>query len=432
MPAESNRRLLVVQVAALAHDLAAAPDTPTWRGGSFHALAPTFPALTCPVQAGMRTATPPSQHGMIANGLFFRNLRKAMFWEQSSRLIEGPRIWDAFRARGGTVGMLFWQQSLGETVDIVVSPQPVHRHGGGMIESCYSSPSDLYSWLCAQVGAPFRLARYWGPLADHHSSGWIAQATASLLRDTERRPDLCFTYLPALDYDLQRHGPDGPAAQRALQKLFEQLDVLYAAADGAGYEMLIYGDYAIENVRGDAIFPNRILRSAGLFASKDVRGMAYPDLHAGRAFAMVDHAIAHIYVQDTADLPRVAAIFEGTAGIDRVCGAADLADLGVAHTNSGELVLIAESGRWFAYPWWQDPREAPDFDRHIDIHNKPGYDPCELFFGWPPLTVSRKMGRVRGTHGRANHPTAWAATPGFVSEAGTLEGLACSVRDWIS
>ncbi|NQT92817.1 MAG: alkaline phosphatase family protein, partial [Lentisphaerae bacterium] len=50
--------------------------------------------------------------------------------------------------------------------------------------------------------------------------------------------------------------------------------------------------------------------------------------------------------------------------------------------------------------WWDRAGEEPDYARHVDIHNKPGYDPCELFHGWPPGSVSRNTGRVRGSHGR--------------------------------
>ena len=46
-----------------------------------------------------------------------------------------------------------------------------------------------------------------------------------------------------------------------------------------------------------------------------------------------------------------------------------------------------ERDSWFAYPYWLDDRLAPDFARTVDIHRKPGYDPCELFFDpsriWP-------------------------------------------------
>ena len=72
----------------------------TWDGLTFRACRSIFPALTCPVQASLRTGAPPSQHGMVANGCFFRDLMKPMFWEQSSRLVQGPRVWDDLRTQG--------------------------------------------------------------------------------------------------------------------------------------------------------------------------------------------------------------------------------------------------------------------------------------------------------------------------------------------
>ncbi|MFQ3670139.1 MAG: alkaline phosphatase family protein, partial [Verrucomicrobiia bacterium] len=101
------KKLLVVQVAALGENLSAlAPER--WGPGWF-TLDPTFPALTCPAQAAFRTGLSAGGHGMIANGLYFPELEKVMFWEQSARLVEGGRIWAGHRARGGTVGLLFWQ-----------------------------------------------------------------------------------------------------------------------------------------------------------------------------------------------------------------------------------------------------------------------------------------------------------------------------------
>ena len=133
-------KLLVIQVAALADDLARElPALPlTWA-----AMDSVLPAVTCTAQASFRTASLPAAHGMIANGIFNRPLRKAMFWEQSAALVSGPRIWESFALAGKRTAMLFWQQSLGESVDVVLSPAPIHKHHGGMIQDCYSQPPSL-------------------------------------------------------------------------------------------------------------------------------------------------------------------------------------------------------------------------------------------------------------------------------------------------
>ena len=58
-------KLLVIQAAALSRP-------PNVDGLEFRSIGSVFPALTCSVQASFRTACPPSNHGMIANGLFAR------------------------------------------------------------------------------------------------------------------------------------------------------------------------------------------------------------------------------------------------------------------------------------------------------------------------------------------------------------------------
>ena len=94
---------------------------------------------------------------------------------------------------------------------------------------------------------------------------------------------------------------------------------------------------------------------------------------------------------------------------------------------------MAEKGTWFAYPWWTDRREAPDFASHVDIHNKPGYDPCELFFGWPPMSVGMNPDRIKGSHGRVDErlQVAWSSSVEFAMSPRTSLELAKAVRDWI-
>lgn len=429
-----KQKLLVVQVAALGYDLLVAQRGAAWRGGTFRSAASGFPAVTCSAQASFRTAASATAHGMIANGRYFRDLCKPLFWEQSSRLVEGPRIWERFRAEGGTVALMFWQQILGESADILISPQPIHKHGGGMIQACYSRPADLYDWLRAHVGSGFRLEHYWGPLASRKSSDWIAHATCALLRDAARAPDLCLTYLPVLDYDLQRFGPAHPRSAAAVTALFEELELLGGACAAAGYDMLVFGDYAMGAVKEGAVFPNRLLRNEGLLAFRTVRGRSYPDFCGSRAFAMVDHEIAHVFTADAAAREAAARVLAALPGVELVADRAAQKALGVAHANSGELVLVARDGAWFAYPWWKDAGEEPDYARHIDIHNKPGYDPCELFFGWPPISVSRDTSRIRGSHGRSGpgREIAWYASFPLAGDPASLLDIALAVQKRLS
>ncbi len=425
------RRLLIIQVAGLGGAFAEQRGLREIGGCPVRPLEPVFPALTCPAQATFRTGLPPSGHGVIANGFFDPVLRKPLFWEQSSALVAGPRIWEGFRKRGGSAGLFFFQQSLGEDVDQWLSPAPIHMHGGGMIMGCHSRPADLGARLAKRAGGAFPLHRYWGPLASVKSSDWIARAVAGLLAEPDA-PDLCFAYLPGLDYDLQRAGPDHPKVARALAAVQLELELLFAAARANGYEALAFGDYAITPVTRGAVFPNRALREAGLLAVREVRRMRYPDFHQSAAFALVDHQVAMVTCAGPAAAARAAAVLGALAGVAQVLDRSRQAALGADHPRAGELLLVAEPGAWFAYPWWTDPREAPDYARHVDIHNKPGYDPCELFFGRMPFGVSLDTALIRGTHGRVGPGCETALASTLPLRAGTLVELARELRDWLN
>lgn len=433
MSQSKTKKALVVQCAALGWNTFA-PSKPVLGGMKFHPLLPVIPAVTCTAQASFRTAAPPSRHGMVSNGLFHRNLRRSMFWEQAAAQVQGPRIWERFRAEGGTVGLTFWQQSLGEHVDVILSPRPIHKHSGGMIQDCYSKPNGLYDELRARVGRDFNLMHYWGPLASKKSSEWITDAVCALMDMPEVCPDLLFTYLPHLDYDLQRHGPSGPKAREALQVLDTCLQRLADTARQTGRMVLVWGDYEMHDTSGPAVFPNRALREAGLLGARHLKGMAYADLFAARAFALTDHEIAHVFIQDKGDVEHTREILSELEGVEQALPREEVPFLN--HPNSGELILFAKPGRWFAYPWWTDPAEAPDFATHVDIHNKPGFDPCELFFGKLPWQVSLDTRKVGGTHGYGGpgSTAAWSCTAGdfpLQPEETSLLDLAGSLKTWL-
>ncbi len=400
---------------------------------TFRPISPGPLSLTCPAQATLRTALPPSRHGIVASGWFHRDLARPHFWEQSAALVRGPRIWENARSNGQTVGMCFWQQSLGESVDLVISPKPIHKHHGGIVMDCYTRPEPLYTQLCADIGRRFDLYHYWGPIARTKVGRWISEATLRILARPDA-PDHLLVYLPSLDYDLQRHGPDSPQAAAALTETLSQIEPLIAAAEAQGRPWLLTGDYAIESViPGDgAVFPNRLLRAAGLFHTRETAHMLYPDFFTSRAFAIVDHQIAHVHVPNPADLPRTRELLASEPGIDQILDRAAQTELDLfVPERSGDLLLIAAPGRWFAYPWWTDPRQAPDYANQMDIHNKPGFDPCELFFGFPPPHTSQKTHKIRGTHGRSG-PGHEIAAAGLFPEAKSLDGLASALRESIT
>jgi predicted AlkP superfamily pyrophosphatase or phosphodiesterase len=269
-------------------------------------------------------------------------------------------------------------------------------------------------------------------LAGGKSSEWIASAVEALLGMTDAVPDLLLTYLPHLDYDLQRVGPNHPKAVKALRLLETLLRKLVTAAQRSGHEVLVFGDYAIRPTRGEAVLPNLALRQAGLMGVRPIQGMAYPDFWYGRAFAMVDHEVAHVYCRDPTSINQARGLLENLEGVDHVLDRDGQREWGIDHANSGDLVITALPGRWFAYPWWTERREAPDFAGHVDIHNKPGFDPCELFFGWPPGTVSQNTAKIGGSHGLLGEDgkVAWASTVDLGSPA-DLIALSAAVRDWL-
>jgi predicted AlkP superfamily pyrophosphatase or phosphodiesterase len=289
---------------------------------------------------------------------------------------------------------------------------------------CYSIPRDLYPMLCSRLGK-FKLEHYWGPMASPKAGDWIASATAHVMANDG--PELLFSYLPTLDYDFQRFGPGHPKAAGAINALASQINQLTAAAEEAGYDWLLWGDYSIVNVEEGPLFPNRLLADDGLLKTREVAGRSYPDFHASRAFAMVDHAVAHIYIKDHGCIQDVISLLGAMPGVEKMFGGSGAKEVESFHRRGGEIILLAEKGAWFAYPWWDDTRKAPDYATHVDIHNKPGFDPCELLFQWFPPGVTQNQDRIKGTHGRIDSSVAWSGSIEFEKRPTTLKELAEAV-----
>ena len=373
---------LTVMAAGLGYGLLERNGMTEIAGLKFAPKASVFPAVTCVAQATLRTGLAPAEHGMISNGYWSETLQKPIFWEQSCKLVKGERVWSK------SSGVFFFQQSLGEDVELIVSPAPIHKHGGGMIMSCYTKPTGMVDVLTKLCGK-FPLWRYWGPLA----SPKVGRKCISYFEEMTNIRDVgeAYLYLPTLDYAAQKYGPDSSAAKSALKEFRKQLERIADIAMHRGCELKVMGDYEITEVTAEPILPNVILRREGLFKTRTVGGMSYPDFYQSTAFAMCDHEVCVIVGPEREKAAEV--LFKsGDYDAARPGGAPYQVDGGRGRTPCAPLVLVAKKGSWCGYEWWTDKREAPDFASHVDIHNKPGYDPKELFFF--------NRGVVKGTHGR--------------------------------
>ena len=387
-------------------------------------LRPVLPAVTSSVQSSMLTGLLPGQHGVVGNGWYNRELADIQFWKQSNRLVQGEKVWETARRRDPslTCANLCWWFNMYSSADYSVTPRPIYKADGRKIPDCYSEPPELRNKLQERLGT-FPLFQFWGPGTSIRSSEWIADA--SMFVHQRHHPTLTLVYLPHLDYALQKLGPGHAGIPSEVAEIDRVVGGLLDYFAGEGVHVLIVSEYGIEQV-DDAVPINRVLREEGAVRVREEQGLELLDPGASRAFAVADHQVAHVYVQDPADVTRIADICRQTPGVDQVLGREAQAQGGLAHQRSGELVLVAGPRHWFSYDYWLDDDKAPDFARTVDIHRKPGYDPLELFvdpairspklaIGWRLL--KRKAGLrtlldvipldaslVRGSHGRVDQP----------------------------
>lgn len=367
---------------------------------------PVLPALTMTVQATFSTGKQPQEHGIIANGLPAWRLpaihshldltnypeyrASVSHWEQSNQLLEAPRVW---RTNPRTAAMLFVQSSMGGAADVVVTPKPEHTPDGKTISKCWTAPADLYDRLKNQLG-PFPLHHYWGPLAGMKSTEWIA-AASRLVWEWEPT-DLHWVYIPQMDYDLQRWGPDDPRCVQSLLSVLAQLTPLIEKVKTDNGRVLIVSEYGMTAVRySDA--PNVAFREAGLL---EVNRAGEVDYERSKAFAMVDHQVAHIYCTDEDATDQAESVIRAMDVTDKIYRGISRAEVGLNSDRAGDIVAFSRLDAWYEYRWWSDWSQAPDYAWTVDIHRKPGYDPTELFAD--PATrkiLADKPQLVRGSHG---------------------------------
>ena len=353
--------------------------------GARAAIVPAFPAVTCTAQSSYLTGTSPAQHGIVANGWYNRELAEVHFWKQSNHLVHGRKIWEELRELepGFTCAKLFWWYNMYSTADYSITPRPMYPADGRKFFDIYSWPYSIRADIKKDLGE-FPFATFWGPAAGINTpqgasdacSRWIA-ASAKWI-ENKYAPSLSLVYLPHLDYNLQRLGPNHPAITQDLRQIDAIVGDLIDFFQQRSVQVLLLSEYGITQV-DTPIHLNRFFRKAGALVLKKELGLELLDCGASKAFAVADHQIAHIYLNDPSLENKVRVLLEREPGVAQVLNRAEQAALGIDHPRSGDLIAVAKENAWFTYYYWDDDHVAPDFARCVDIHRKPGYDPVELF-----------------------------------------------------
>ena len=444
-----NRTLALNVVGLTPALLAHAPNLSRLAStGCMRPLTTVTPAVTTTVQSTFLTGTLPREHGVVSNGWYFRELSEVWLWRQSNRLVEGEKVWETAQRRDSafTCANLFWWYNMYSSVDIAVTPRPMYPADGRKLPDIHTNPPQLREELQQRLGQ-FPLFRFWGPGADIVSSQWIGRCALDVFERS--RPTLTLVYLPHLDYNLQRLGPDHPHIAKDVAAVDQICGELIESAKRAGARTIVLSEYGITPV-SNPIHINRALRQAGYIQVREELGRELLDAGASRAFAMADHQIAHIYVSDPALVSQVKALVEALPGVERVLDDAGKRECGLDHPRSGELVAISRADSWFTYYYFLEEARAPDFARTVDIHRKPGYDPVELFidpqlrapkariawrlaqkilgFRYMMDVISLDAGLVKGSHGRptdqAEHGPLFISSESELVSAGPVSATA--------
>jgi predicted AlkP superfamily pyrophosphatase or phosphodiesterase len=373
---------------------------------------PALPAVTCTAQSDYVTGRRPTDHGIVGNGWYHRELAEVQFWKQSNHMVSAPKVWDELKSLfpDFTCAKLFWWYNMYSTADWSVTPRPMYPADGRKVFDVYSWPYDLRPALKAELG-DFPFAGFWGPAAGVRSpqgapdcaTRWIAESAKWVER--HHSPTLNLVYLPHLDYNLQRLGPTVPSGSgsgRALNpQIFPDLRAIDAIVadlieflESRGVQVLVLSEYGITTV-SRPVHLNREFRRRGWLTVKEELGLEVLDPGNSKVFAVADHQVAHVYLNDRHLRNEVEDLLASLPGVADVWDFPMKVENGLAHPRAGDWVVWAQEDAWFTYYYWLEDRVAPDFARCVDIHRKPGYDPVELFLdpalAAPQLKIAWKL-----------------------------------------
>ncbi|MGB2403147.1 MAG: alkaline phosphatase family protein [Akkermansiaceae bacterium] len=403
---------------------------------------PVFPAVTCSAQSSYLTGTDVGNHGIVGNGWYDREFAELKFWKQCNHQVRGEKIWDKLKKTdpNAKCANMFWWYNMYSSADFTATPRPMYPADGRKVFDIHTQPMGMRENMKADLG-DFPFPAFWGPAAGIRSSQWIADSAKWI--ETAEQPNLNLVYLPHLDYCLQKYGPNAPEVDPELEAIDQVVGDLLAFYQAREIDVVLLSEYGISEVNR-AVHLNREFRQRGWIQVKDELGLETLDCGGCQVFAVADHQVAHIYINNSAIREEVIELLHSLEGVEEVRVPSDIWGQGIATERAGDLIAVSTSDAWFTYYYWEDDNKAPDFARCVDIHRKPGYDPVELFLdpklAFPKLKIAsflmkKKMGLralldvipldaslIKGSHGRDRVPE--SEQPVFIANRVTVSSAA--------
>ena len=440
------RRVSVLNVVGLTQSvLREMPRLKAWsESREVQSFKPAFPAVTCTAQSSYLTGKSVGEHGIVGNGWYDREAAEVKFWKQSNLLVKGEKLWENL---GIKCAKMFWWYNMYSSAEFAATPRPLYPADGRKAFDIHTQPMAMREEIKADLG-DFPFPSFWGPNAGIPSSKWIAESAKWI--EKKEKPDLNLVYLPHLDYGLQKFGPGAPEMAAEYEAIDQVTCDLIEELEAAGVEVLVLSEYGISKV-SKAIHLNRVFREKGWIQVKDELGLETLDCGGCQAFAVADHQVAHIYVNDSVIEKEVRRVVLATDGVEEIREGSDLWPEGIGRERGGDFVAVSEADAWFTYYFWDDDAKAPDYARCIDIHRKPGYDPVELFLDpeikFPVAKIGgfllkKKLGLrglmdvipldanlVKGSHGRDQVPE--DEQPVVIGDRASQVGESEKVFSWI-
>lgn len=336
-------------------------DMPTLRamaqqGARAKSMKASTPSVTWPNHTTLVTGDNPARHGVVGNNYLDRKTRKSVTLigdpiYDKDQIVKVPTIYDVAHDAGMTTAAIRWPASRGaDTLDWVISS--CHDED---VAKKYNTPSLLKECKAAGI---------WnGKFPDDKTCTAVFKF---ILR--KHHPRLALLHLGNTDHVQHLNGPRTKEAYAAIKEVDAQVKQIWDEAKRdypEGVTIFIVSDHGFSPI-SHAIFPNVILRNAGLVRVKDGK-IVGGDV---RIVPQGGSAFLYILDQDRRDeiAERIQSAFAGAKGLEKIVPTDQLNDYGVAtpeqDPHAPDMVLFANEGYVFgdtaagALPFIEKPERS--------------------------------------------------------------------------